>query len=252
MRGMILAAGLGTRMQPLTNRLPKPLLPVAGYPIIAYPLGLLKSAGITDVVVNIHHFAHLIEERLSGSAEVGMNITFSHEEALLETGGGIARVADLMGDETFVVVNADIICDIDLRKVIEDHHRYNAIATMVLRKNPDPSVIPIVEWDSSSRHVVDVRSELGTKSPSSLPMMFTGIHIFGPDVFDYLMPMRESVIDGFYLPAIRENRHVHGYVFDGYWEDIGTIERYKQACSAVQPASLQSFQPLNIPTVDLV
>lgn len=252
MRGMILAAGLGTRMRPLTDRLPKPLLPVAGYPIIAYPLGLLKAAGITDVVVNIHHLGHLIEEQLAGSADTGMNITFSREKALLETGGGIARTADFMGDDTFVVLNADIICDIDLRKVIEDHHRYNAIATMVLRRNPDPATIPIVEWDQNSRHVVDIRSEVRAKRSSSFPMMFTGIHIFGPDVFDYLMPMHESVIDGFYLPAIRENRHIHGYVFDGYWVDIGTLDRYEHVRSAVQPASFQSFQPLNIPMVDLV
>jgi len=248
---MILAAGLGTRMKPLTDRLPKPLLPVAGYPLIAYPLGLLKAAGITDVVVNIHHLGHLIEKQLAGCADEGMNITFSRETSLLETGGGIARAAKLIGDDTFVVLNADAICDIDLREVIEDHHRYNAIATMVLRKNPDTATIPIVEWDSNSRHVVDIRSELGVKYSYSLPLMFTGIHIFGPDVFDYLIPMRESVIDGFYLPAIRENRHIHGYVFDGYWEDIGTLDRYERARAVVSPTSLQAFQPLNIPTVDL-
>lgn len=251
MRAMILAAGLGTRMGDLGERLPKALLPVAGHPLIAYPLGLLKSAGITDVVVNIHHHADAMVEHLAATERLGMSVTLSHEEVLLETGGGIASASRFLADDTFVVLNADTVCDVDLTDAIQEHAEYGPVATMVLRYNPDIDAFPPVAWDPRSKRVRDVRGALGTGARTDVATMFTGIHVMEPDVFGYLTQVRESVIDGFYLPALREGRHIHGRLCDGFWADVGTPERYGAVRETFDPARLRHFQPLDLPAVPL-
>jgi len=244
MRAMILAAGLGKRARPLSDEIPKPLFPLAELPLIAYPLGLLKAAGITEIVVNVHHHADQIERVLGQYRDAGLDIAISREEHLLETGGGIANARRYLGDGTFVVINGDVICDIDLTAVIDDHRHSGAIATMVIRENPDPTFYSVVEWDTCSQGIVDIRGELGRKTPFSRAVMFTGIHVIEPTVFDYLLPTRESIIDGFYLPALREYRHVHGHFHDGYWADLGTIEQYQRTREEMKARALSHLQPL--------
>ena len=252
MRGMILAAGRGERARPLSDTIPKPLFPVAGRPLVAYPLGMLKGAGITDIVVNVHHLADQIEEQLRQCDGLGLRISLSREQQRLETGGGIAHARSLLGDDTFVAVNGDVICDIDLAAVIEEHSLTGAICTMVLRENPDPEHIPVVEWHPMSQHVLDIRRELGVTSRTSRPMMFTGIHVLDPTVFEYVLPMPESIIDAFYLPALRENRHVHGYAFDGYWAELGTEANYRAVCQEIAGRKLEHVEPLSMsPTSSL-
>jgi NDP-sugar pyrophosphorylase family protein len=249
MRAMILAAGVGHRMKPLTDRLPKPLLPVAGYPLIAYALGLLRSAGISEIVVNTFHLADILEETLSRCAsDTGTQIVFSRETTLLETGGGLANARKLLGTEPFVVLNADVICDLDLRSVIDDHLKSDSLATMVLRVNPDPANIPIVEWDTVSRAVVDIRSDMSVTTSHSIHTMFTGIQVFNPDVFDYLTVKPESSISAFYLPALREGRRIQGRLHDGYWRDVGTPESYTEVNDSFEISQLRHFQPVAIST----
>ena len=249
MRAMILAAGRGERARPLSDQIPKPLFPVSGHPLIAYPLGLLKAAGITDVIVNVHHLAEQIEETLRACDGMGLKIRISREQYLLETGGSIAYAQKLIGNQQFIVINADIICDIDLTQVIDDHVRSGCIATMVLRDNPEPERIPVVEWDPSMRQVLDIRGEIGRKLPASRATMFAGIHVMGPAVFEYILPKRESIIDGFYLPALREHRRIHGYFYEGYWADLGTLEKYRRVCEELPRQSLKHLEP--VPLVSL-
>jgi len=249
MRAMILAAGRGERVRPLSDTIPKPLFPVGGHPLIAYPLGLLKAAGITEIIVNVHHLADQIEQTLRSCESMGLNIAFSRERSLLETGGGIAHAHQLIGDQPFIVINADILCDIDLRVLIDDHIRSGSVSTMVLRKNTDPSTIPVVEWDPVNRHVLDIRGEIGARTRHSCPTMFTGIHVMDPTVFEYIMPRRESIIDGFYLPALRERRHIHGYFHMGYWADLGTLEQYHSVCEELPQQPLKHLRPLPLVSV---
>ena len=173
MRAMILAAGKGERARPLSERIPKPLFPVNGSPVISYGLGLLKSAGITEVIVNVHHLADQIEETLSHVE--GMTIHLSHEGSLLETGGGIAKARGLIGNDTFLVLNGDVICDVDLKAVIDDHTGSGSVATMVLRENENPTKYAPVELETESRVVKDLRGDIGYSSTTSRSMLYTGV-----------------------------------------------------------------------------
>ena len=226
MRAMILAAGLGTRLLPYTKSLPKPLLPVNGKPLIAYPLGLVKEAGVKDVVVNVCHLADQIESALKACSTMGLNIRFARERNLLETGGGLSNAQGFLGNETFFLLNSDVVCDIDLKPVLEAHIRSGAIATMVLVEREGQSQYAPVVWDSRSKHVKDLRGELGVRTKCSRSLTFAGIHVMEPAVFDYLLKRKESIIDAFYLPALREGRHIHGYLHSGYWADAGTVQDY--------------------------
>jgi len=225
---MILAAGRGERARPLTDRVPKPLFPVAGRPLIAYALGVLRAAGIDDVVVNVQHLADLVEEQLRGCARLGVRVAISREESRLESGGGIALARELIGNETFIVINSDTICDVDLKGAIEAHRASGAASTMVLRRNPDPSRIPAAEYDPATACVVDVRGALGARSEASEAMMFTGVHVMEPTVFGYVRPVREDIVNAFYIPALRDGHTIHGHLFDGYWADLGTQESYRR------------------------
>lgn len=246
MRGMILAAGLGTRIRTISETVPKPLLPVHGFPLIAYALGQLKAAGITEVVVNTHHFGEMVEKYLQPCADHGIRVAFSREVEPLETGGGIAAARQHIGQEPFVVLNADTICDIELRSVIAAHRDHGGAATMALREHPDPSAFSVVEWDESDGRIVDIRGTLNISTPTSRATLYTGVQVLDPVVFDYLHPVRTSIVDSFYLPALRDGQAICGHMTAGYWADIGTPERYDALIREFHPTNLKNFQPLPI------
>ena len=246
MRAMILAAGRGERARPLTDVVPKPLLPLAGHPTIAYPLGLLKSAGVSRVVVNTAYKGEMIHAALAGCEALGTDVAFSDEAEGLETGGGIANARALLGDETFIVLNSDVVCDVDLAWLTREHESAGAAATMLLRTPPEGGRYAAVEWDHSTGDVLDLRGKTGVTTPDSAGMMFTGVHVLEPVVFDYLRPVKESIVDAFYLPALRDGLRVHGVPFDGYWEDIGDVGGYLRVRETFDPGTLTFARPLPI------
>jgi NDP-sugar pyrophosphorylase family protein len=146
---MLLAAGFGRRLRPLTDRLPKPLVVVGGKPLIAYTLALVRAAGIRDVVINLHHRADQMRAALGDGAAYGISIRYSEEDPILDTGGAIKRAQPLLADDTFVVLNTDIICDLDLRAPIAWHRAQRATATMVLRHDRDAARYGLIEVDAS-------------------------------------------------------------------------------------------------------
>ena len=251
MRGMILAAGRGERARPLTDILPKPLLPLNGFPVIAYSLGLLKSAGIADIVVNIAYKADRIREALAPCSESGLNILFSDEGVALETGGGIANARPFLGDDRFVVVNSDVVCDVNLAAAVEDHKRSGADATMVLRPAPDTTSYAPVRWDVETHRILDIRDKTGVRSDACEPVMYTGVQILEPMVFEYLEPVKSSIIDAFYLPALYDECMIRGFLHEGYWEDIGDVEKLLAAQSAVAAERLRYAVPCSLPAVDI-
>jgi NDP-sugar pyrophosphorylase family protein len=151
MRAMILAAGLGTRLRPLTDTVPKPLLDVAGEPMIAFSLRLLRAAQISEVVINLHHLGEQIRSTLGDGRAYGVHITYSDENPILDTGGAIAAARAFLADDTFVVVNADTVIDLSLQRVIDAHRRAQATATMVLRPDPEAERYGLVEIDAGNR-----------------------------------------------------------------------------------------------------
>jgi NDP-sugar pyrophosphorylase family protein len=239
MKGMILAAGKGERLRPLTDTVPKPMIPVAGRPLIEYTLAFLRRNGIMEVIVNLHHLGRVVEEYLIDGSRWGMKIVYSREEQLLGTGGGIKRAELLLGGETFVVVNADILVDLDLDEVVRFHKTRKATATMVLRDDHDVDRYGAIEIDDHGR----VQQFLG-KFPWSGPrlrrLMFTGIHIMEPAVFSYMREERGpfSITEKTYPKMLRAGERIFGYEMEGFWIDLGTMSHYKALIERIDRGEL--------------
>jgi len=219
---MILAAGMGNRLRPLTDRMPKPLIDVGGHPLIAYPLALVRAAGITEVVINLHHLGAQVCEALGDGRRYGVSIRYSEENPILDTGGGIKRAEPLLGGGRFVVLNSDTICDIDLRAVLAWHAEHRAVATMVLRADREAATrYGVIEIDRGAR----IRRFLG--QPPDVcepltPLMFAGIHVFEPEVFACMDEGRFGINALTYPKLLKAGRPLYGYRFDGYWRVLDT------------------------------
>jgi NDP-sugar pyrophosphorylase family protein len=218
---MILAAGFGSRLRPLTDRTPKPLLRVAGKPLIAYGLAVLRAAGIREVMINLHHRGDAIRAALGSGAAYGVSITYSEEDPILDTGGAIKRAQSFLGEGRFVVLNADIVCDLDLRDVIAWHGARGALATMVLRPDQEAARYGIIEIDAAGR----IRRFLG--QPPALgvpltPLMFAGVHVFEPQVFAYMEEGAFGINRTTYPRLLAASCPLFGYTFNGYWRVLDT------------------------------
>lgn len=223
-KGFVLAAGFGTRLAPITETVPKALMPVGNVPLIGYSLRLLAHHGITEVAVNLHHLPKAVKEAVGDGSRFGVEVTYSHEEEILGTGGGLKQMADFLS-ETFVVVNADTVVDCDLTAIVGEHRANGALATMVLREDPRQDEFGLIELDSSSR----IRRILGqgdTDQPLK-PYMFTGVHVMEPRLLDYIPAGVNTCVNRYaYNKALQNDEPLYGSVIDTYWADSGTPSRY--------------------------
>ncbi|HEV8243469.1 MAG TPA: nucleotidyltransferase family protein [Nitrospirales bacterium] len=230
MKAMLLAAGLGTRLRPLTDAIPKPLLPVAGQPILLWNLLLLKRHGITDVIINLHHLGEQIVQALGDGSRFGLRVAYSHEPTLLGTGGGIKQAAPFLKDGSFLVLNGDTLSACDLTSLIAAHRAGGAPVTLALREDPEATRWGPVTVDANSR-ILQINGAPALENPSvplPPPCMFAGIHLLEPEVLDAIPSGPGSIID-VYLNLLRQNRMLRGYRMSGYWSDVGTPERYAEA-----------------------
>ncbi len=228
MKAMILAAGLGTRLRPLTNSLPKPLLPIAGAPLIVWNLLLLRRHGVTEVIVNLHHLGRLIEQELGDGSRFGMTLAYSHEPAILGTGGGIKQAEPFFKGQPFLVLNGDTLLELDLGRLMTFHHQRGGLATMVLREDPEADRWGAVEVDSRQR-VMRINGRGAHEPGRTDKRMFAGVHVMHPRLLREVPAGRESSIIEAYVGEIGRGEPVFGFDMEGYWSDIGTPERYEQA-----------------------
>lgn len=228
MKAMILAAGLGTRLRPLTNTIPKPLLPVCGTPLIFWNLLLLKRHGFQDVIINLHHLGPLIEQALGNGSKFGLRIIYSKEPMILGTGGGIKQAEPYFSGEPVLVLNGDTLFELDLSALCAFHLERRAAATLVLRDDPEAAQWGLVEVGAGDR-ILRITGR-GLPDPTAvIPRMFAGIHILNPRLLrDVKKGIASSIIDP-YVAAIERGDPVLGYDLRGYWSDVGTAERYTQA-----------------------
>ncbi len=228
MKGFVLAAGLGTRLKPITDSIPKPLVPVGHVPLVGYALKLLSHYGITEVIVNTHHLMDELKAALGTGEQFGVSITYSDEEEILGTGGGLKKMHHLLEDDTFVVVNSDTLINVDLKRVIDFHRHHGCLATMVLREHPKEDAFGGIEVDAAGR----IRRILGQGSDEEdlRSLMFTGVHVFEPRFLEYIPPDVETCINRYaYMKALNNDEKLFGFVCDGYWADAGTPQRYFNA-----------------------
>ena len=218
MKAMILAAGYGKRLQPLTNKTPKPMIAVAGKPLLQHHIEHLVAMGVTEVVINISWLADKIESFFGDGSNFGIHITWSRESDPLETGGGILKALPLLGDAPFLLINGDIWTDFPLPRVTDIALEDNQSAWLLLVNNPQHN--PAGDFG--------LQEGLVSYEPV-LKYTYSGISVFKPMLFaDYAknhmqasrFPLREVL-----RPAI-ESRCIIGSVYAGHWCDVGTIERY--------------------------
>jgi NDP-sugar pyrophosphorylase family protein len=237
MKAMILAAGLGTRLRQLTNTIPKPLLPVGGTPLIVWNLLLLRHHGIRDVIINLHHLGDLIEKELGDGSTVGMRISYSHELTILGTGGGLKQAERFFEGESFLVLNGDTLCDLDVGALCGFHQQENPLATMVVRDDPDVDQWGALELDVDQRIVrINGRGRCGGPV---IKRMFAGVHIIHPRLLRTLPAGRESSVIDAYVREIEQGEPVFGYTLQGYWSDVGTPQRYAEAQADVKRGLLR-------------
>ena len=230
MRAMLLAAGLGMRLRPLTETTPKSLLPIAGRPILVWNLLLLKRHGITDVIVNLHHLGEQIVQAIGDGSRLGMRVAYSHEPEVQGTGGGIRQAAPFLKDGPFLVLNGDTLSHCDLTGLIAAHQTGKALATLAIREDPEatrwgPVTVDAGSWILQINGVPPLALQA---KPLPAPCMFAGIHVMEPEILDAIPPGPGSIID-VYHALLGRGLVLRGYRMNGYWSDIGTRERYEQA-----------------------
>ncbi len=228
-RAFVLGAGLGTRLRPLTEGRPKPLVPLFGKPLITFAMDHLLSVGIRSFVVNTHHQAAAYG-RLMGAEDGrtdyrGCEVLFRHEPVLLDTGGGLRNAADLLGDQPFVVYNGDVLADFPLEPLIERHLSSGNLATLALRTEGGPLH---VQCDPGSGRLTDIRGAIGGRHEPAF--LFTGVSVVSPQLFTQIPLGAVISVIPIYLKLLRQGLPVGGHVIkDGLWFDLGTRDSYLAA-----------------------
>jgi NDP-sugar pyrophosphorylase family protein len=233
MRAIILAAGYGTRLWPLTVDRTKPAIPFLGKPLVGYVAEYLGRYGCDEVVVNLHHRPESVRAALGDGSRFGVHLEYVEEETILGTSGAMDNARHLLDGETFFAVNGKIVTDIDLREALATHRRMNALATLVLLPNARRERFSMVETsDGLVTGFGGLPSPLATDErasddESNVPLMFTGIQILEPRIFDYIPRgvFSHSTTD-VYPQAIARGERVVAHVATGRWYELSTIARY--------------------------
>ncbi len=248
MKAMIFAAGRGLRMRPLSDTCPKPLLEVAGKPLIVWHLENLARAGITDIVINLHHLGSQIEQALGDGQQFGVRIAYSYETTLLETAGGIVHARHLLGAEPFVVVSADIFCPqfdfSQVKQVLEDNDPWGQplpldkrdAAWLYMVANPaehPQGDFTVSAWSLGNLPGTGPKAEAGditglsdvdVDAPALPALTYSGIGVFRPEVFDAVAPGQQEKLVRL-LRELAARGQLGGEQYYGPWQDIGTPER---------------------------
>jgi len=208
MKAMILAAGLGTRLRPLTAIRPKALVPVANQPVIDILTTYLKRNAISDIIVNVHSHFQQIVDHLRGVRQDGLKIEVRVEDDILGTGGGIKNTADFWDSDPFVVINGDIITDIDLRQAFESHLKNKPFATLILHDQIPYNQIKV----DDQNNLIDIGNQNQTGR-----LAFTGIHIIQPELLDYIPEVGFSSIIDCYRKLIVAGKPIKSYIVRGLY-----------------------------------
>lgn len=226
MKAMIMAAGLGSRLLPLTEQIPKPMVPILNKPVMQYSIELLKEHGITDIIINTHYLPEAISNYFGDGSKFGVNLKYSHEEELLGTAGGVKNNRWFL-DQSFIIISGDALTNIDLSQMINFHKEKEALVSIALKSMEDVSNFGVVVTDKEGK--VKAFQEKPQAHEALSNLVNTGIYIFEPQIFDYIP-------DGFYdfgqdlFPKLVEMKErIFGFKTDDYWSDVGSFDIYKKS-----------------------
>jgi mannose-1-phosphate guanylyltransferase len=238
MKAMVLAAGLGTRLRPLTDNRPKALVEIAGRTLLQITLARLRLFDVREVIVNVHHFADQIVRYLKANDSFGMRVEISREEVLLDTGGGLKKAAWFFledaasRDEFFILHNVDVISTVDLVKMVEAHEASDALATLAVQKRESGRQLLFDEHLQlcGRRAGRDREPEIVRPSPRLESLAFSGIHIISPRLLSMMSDEGAFSIVASYLRLAGHGEKILGFRADQYyWRDLGRIEDLQQA-----------------------
>jgi NDP-sugar pyrophosphorylase family protein len=223
---MLLAAGLGTRMRPLSALRAKPALPVLNRPLLHFTLATLRRAGVREVFINTHHLPATIRRAVGDGAAFGLRVRYSHERRILGSIGGVRRLRRRFGDEPFLLLNGDMVFEFDLRRLIARHARSGALATVSLQPFPKRGRYGAVVTDARGR----ILSFGGWPRPArGRRWHFTGVHVIEPRILERLRPGYAETARDLYGPLIEEGGKVLGVPLAGPWYDLSSPALYLES-----------------------
>ena len=228
-----MAAGLGTRLRPITHAIPKPVVPVGNVAIVEQLVRLLADHGVTEVIANLHWFPEQVEGRLGDGSAFGSHVTYRHEDELLGTAGGVRGVADFLteGDEdTFLVLAGDALTDVDLTALAAAHRSNGGVATLAVKKVSDVSEYGVIVTGSDGR--IQGFQEKPDPAEALSDLVNCMVYAFSPEVFDYFpheaMPDPVDFANDVFPALLRDDIPFHVHEIDSYWNDVGTLREYLQ------------------------
>ena len=224
---MLLAAGRGKRLRPLTHLRAKAALPVLNIPLIQYTLQYLRGFDIREVVINLHHLPHSIKEAVSNS---GMEAHYSWEEELMGSAGGLKMMEGFLSGDDFLVLNGDILTDYNLQQLISFHRQHKSLSTLVLRPNPNPARYTPIEVDSEGR-ILRIGNHGGEKTPgANTTYMFTGIQMLSAEVLSFIpQGSYAELARDVYRPLLQKKVPLYGLITEGFWLELTTPREYLEA-----------------------
>lgn len=221
---MVLSAGYGTRLWPLTEDRTKPAIPILGKPLVGYVAEYLAGFGVKEIIVNLHHRPESVRRSLGDGKKFGVNLHYVEEPEILGTSGALDNARALLEGESFIVINGKIITNIDLHAAWDTHRRMNALATLILLPNAKRERFSVVE---TSDGLITRFAGMPAPEGSDSPLMFTGIQIMDPRIFEYIPRgvFSHSVTDVF-PQAIAKGERIAAHVGSGKWRELSTLQRY--------------------------
>jgi NDP-sugar pyrophosphorylase family protein len=227
MKAVILAGGKGTRLKPYTIVFPKPLVPINNRPILEIVIEQLAKNGIKEIIMAVGHLAELLQTFFGDGSKYGIKIEYSREDKPLGTAGPLWKIKDQL-DDTFLMMNGDILTDLDYSKLIEYHENSNAVATIALHKRKVFVDYGVVETDDDS-----ILTDWIEK-PKVEYLVSMGIYILSPEALNFIPTEQFFDLPDLIKTLINENKPVKGYIYDGYWLDIGRPEDYEKALNDIE------------------
>ena len=225
MRAIILSAGYGTRLWPLTEDRTKPAIPILGKPLVGYVAEYIASYGFNDIVVNLHHRPESVRAALGDGSKFGVRLHYVEEPVILGTSGALDNTREYFEHETFLAINGKIITDIDLNAALETHRKTNALATLVLLRNPKRERFSVVNVEEG--RVTGFGGMPEANSGAQQPLMFTGIQLLEPRIFDYIpRGVFSHSTTEVYPQAIANGETIAAHVAHGMWRELSTLKRY--------------------------
>jgi len=229
MRAIVLSAGYGTRLWPLTEDRTKPAIPMLGKPLVGYVAEYVAAYGFDEIVVNLHHRPESVRKALGDGSRFGVKLHYVEEPEILGTSGALDNTREFFEHDTFLVVNGKIITDIDLQAALETHRKNNALATLVLLPNPRRERFSVVETEAGRVTRFGGMPDPPAVGPSvgSAPLMFTGIHIMEPRIFEYIpRGVFSDSVTHVYPQAMANGEIIAAHVASGKWRELSTLKRY--------------------------